>query len=85
LPKRKFRNPRRIGRGLRGKLRGVEPHSRGGKILSRGGSKLISKKIMLMPIPFLVPEVEEEAEEELSCVLRVENMVTNPLTVQRGR
>jgi hypothetical protein len=66
-------------------MRGVEPHSRSDKILSRGGSKLISKKIMLTPIHFLVPEVEEEVEEELSHVLRVVKMVIKPLTVHRGR
>jgi hypothetical protein len=34
---------------------------------------------------FLVPEVEEEAEEELSHVLHVEKTDTKPLTVQTGR
>jgi hypothetical protein len=40
---------------------------------------------MLTPTHFLVPEVEEEAEEELSHVLHVEKMDTKPLTVQTGR
>jgi hypothetical protein len=66
-------------------LREVEPHSRDGKILSRGGSKMISKEDMLMPIHFLVPEVEEEVEEELSHVSHVVKTVIKPWTVQRGR
>jgi hypothetical protein len=77
--------PRRIGRGLRVELREVEPRSRGSKILSRGDSKMISKEDMLMQIHFLVPEVEEEAEEELSHVSRVVRTDTKPWTVQRGR
>jgi hypothetical protein len=78
LFKREHRSPRRIGRGLRVKLRKVEPHSRGShklnrdsKILSRGGNDRISKEITLMPIHFLVLEVEAEVEEESSHVLRV--------------
>jgi hypothetical protein len=40
---------------------------------------------MLMPNTFLVPEVEEEAEEELSHVSRVVRTDIKPWTVQRGR
>jgi hypothetical protein len=42
---------------------------------------MISKKIMLMPIHFLIPEVEEGVEEELSRVLYVVKTDTKPLTV----
>jgi hypothetical protein len=79
------RSPKRIGRGLREKLKEVEPHSRGSKFLSRGGSKMISKEDMLTPIYFLVPEVEEEVEEELSHALHVVKTDTKPLTVQTGK
>ena len=40
---------------------------------------------MLMPTLFPVPEAEEEAEEELSHVLRVVKTDTKPWTVQTGR
>jgi hypothetical protein len=85
LPRKTSKSLRRIGRDLKEKLREVEPHSRGSKMLSQGGSKMISKEDMLMQIHFLVPEVEEEAEEELSHVSRVVKTVIKPWTVQRGR
>jgi hypothetical protein len=85
LPKKERRSPRRIGRDLREKLKGVEPHSRGSKMLSQGGSMMISKVDMLMPTPFLVPEVEVEVEVESSHVLRVGKTDKRPLTVQRGK
>jgi hypothetical protein len=40
---------------------------------------------MLMPTQFLVPEVEEEAEEESSHVLHVEKMDIRPWIVQIGK
>jgi hypothetical protein len=55
------------------------------QILSRGGSKMISKEDMLTRIHFLVPEVEAEVEEELSHVLHVVKTDTKPLTVQTGK
>jgi hypothetical protein len=85
LPKREPKIPRRIGRGLREKLKEVGPHSRGSKLLRRGGSKMISKEDMLMQAHFFVPEVKEEEEEELSHVLRVVKTATKPWIVQRGR
>jgi hypothetical protein len=72
LPRKNTRSPKRIGRGLRERLREVEPHSRGSKILSRGDNKMISREDMLMPVRFLIPEVEAEAVEELSHVSHVE-------------
>jgi hypothetical protein len=81
----RHRNPRRIGRDLRVELREVVPRSRDSKILSRGGSKRISREDMLMQTHFLVPEVEEEAEEELSHASRVVKTDTKPWTVQTGR
>jgi hypothetical protein len=48
LPKRKFKSPRRSGKDLREKMKEVEPHSKGSKLLSRGGTKMISKEDMLM-------------------------------------
>ena len=77
MPKKNFRSTRRIGRDLRVKLKEVEPHSR--------GSKMISKEIMLTLTHFLVPEVEEEAAEELSHVSHVERMGTSHSSVQRRR
>jgi hypothetical protein len=74
-----------LEKDLRVELKEVEPHSRGSKILSRGGNKMISKEDMLMQIHFLVPEVEEEVEEESSHVLHVGKMDTKLWTVQRGR
>ena len=44
---------------------------------------MISKEDTLMQILFLVPEVEEEAEE-LTPILHVVRMDTRPLTVQIG-
>jgi hypothetical protein len=84
LSKREHRSPRRIGRDLREKLKEEEPHSRGSRILSRGGRKMISREDMLTEPHFLVPEVEAEVEEELSHVSRVVKMDTKPLTVQTG-
>jgi hypothetical protein len=46
---------------------------------------MISKEDMLMQIHFLVPEVEEEAEEELSHVSHVVKTDIKPWTVQRGK
>jgi hypothetical protein len=54
-------------------------------MLSRGDNKMISKEDTLMQIQFLVPEVEEEVEEELSHVSHVVKTVIKPWTVQRGR
>jgi hypothetical protein len=78
------RSPRRNGRNLRVRLKEVEPH-RGSHMLNREGSIVISEEIMLMKTHFLVPEVEEEAEVELSHVLHVERMGTDHLSVQRKR
>jgi hypothetical protein len=85
LFKNECRSPRRIGKGLRVELREVVPRSRGSKMLSQGGSKMVSRVDMLMRIPFLVPEVEEEAEEELSLVSHVVKMDIKPLTVRREK
>jgi hypothetical protein len=85
LFKSECRSPRRIGRGLRVELREMLPHSRGSKILSRGGRKMVSRVDMLMRIPFLVPEVEEEVVEESSHALHVGKTVIKPWNVQRGR
>ena len=92
LFRREHRSPRRIGRYPRVKLNKVVPHCRDihkrdgdRKFLSRGGSKRISREDMLMPTHFLVPEAEEEAEEELSHVLRVVKTDTKPWIVQTGR
>jgi hypothetical protein len=43
-------------------LKEVDPHS-GDHILKREGSIMSRREIMLTQILFLVPEVEEEAEE----------------------
>jgi hypothetical protein len=77
--------PRRIGKDLRGELREVEPHRRDNKFLSRGDNKMISQEDTLMQIHFLVTEVEEKAEEELSPASHVVKMVTKPWTIQRER
>jgi hypothetical protein len=85
LFKSEHRSPRRIGKSLKEELKEVEPHSRGSRILSRGGSDRISKEITLMPTLFLVPGVEEEAVGESSHVSHVVKMVTKQWTVQRGK
>ena len=46
---------------------------------------MISKEDMLTRIHFLVPEVEEEVEEELSHVSHVVKTAINQWTVRRGR
>jgi hypothetical protein len=81
----RIQKPKEDWKGLRVELREVEPRSRSSKILSQGDSKMISREDMLMQIYFLVPEVEEEAEEELSHVLHVVKTDTRPLTVQREK
>jgi hypothetical protein len=58
--------------------------NKGSNMLSRGGSIQSRVADMLTPMQFLVPEVEEEAEEELSHVLHVEKMDIKPWTVQTG-
>jgi hypothetical protein len=82
---REHKSPKRIGKSLRVKLKEVEPPSRDNKILSRGDNRRVSREDMLMPTPFLIPEVEAEVEEELSRVSHVVKMGTKPWTVQRGR
>ena len=59
--------------------------NKGRNMLSRGGSIQSRVAVMLMPTQFLAPEVEEEAEEELSHVLHVERMGISHLSVQRKR
>jgi hypothetical protein len=46
---------------------------------------MINKEDMLTPTHFLVLEVEEEVEEELSHVLCVGKMDTKPWTVRTGK
>jgi hypothetical protein len=62
----------------------VVPH-RKDHTLNREGNIMSRREIMLMQILFLVPEVEEEAEVELSRVLHVGRMGTSHLSVQRKR
>jgi hypothetical protein len=86
LFKRELRSPRRIGRRPQGRAeRGGTSQQRQQNFEPRRQHNWISKEDMLMPIHFLVPEVEEEAEEELSHVSHVVKTVIKPLTVQRGR
>jgi hypothetical protein len=54
-------------------------------MLSQGGSIQSRMADMMMPTLFLVPEVEEEAEEESSHVLHVGRMDIKPWIVQTGR
>jgi hypothetical protein len=61
LPGIKIRNPRRIGRNLRLKMREVEAHNEG-NMMNREGIIPNREEIMLIIIHFLVPEVEEEQE-----------------------
>ena len=85
MPQKELKSPKKIGGGLREKLKEVAPHSKGDKILSRGGSKMISKEDMLTRIYFLVPEVEAKVEEELSRVLHVVRTTIKPWTIQTGK
>jgi hypothetical protein len=84
LPRINSRSPRRSGRDLRVNLKEVEPHSED-HMLNRKGSKMISEEITLMQTLFLIPEVEEEAEEESSHATHVGRMGIKKLTVQTGR
>jgi hypothetical protein len=59
----------------------VEAHSKGSDMLSQGGNIRSRVVDMLTPMLFLVPEVEDEAEEESSNALHVERTDTKPLTV----
>jgi hypothetical protein len=63
LPKINIRSPRRSGRNLRVKLKGVESH-REGHMLNREGNIQSRAEDMLTTTLFLVPEVEEEEEVE---------------------
>jgi hypothetical protein len=85
LPRRNIRSPRRNGRNLRVKLKEVETHSKDNNMLNRGDSIMSREEIMMMQIPFLVPEVEEEAEVESSHASHVERMDTRQLIVHIGR
>jgi hypothetical protein len=85
LPRKETRSPRRNGRNLRVKLKEVEPHSRGSRMLNKEDNKLMSEEIMLMQTLFLVLEVGEEIELESSHVLHVGKMGTNRSSVQRKR
>jgi hypothetical protein len=82
LPRRNIRSPRRNGRNLRVKLKGVEPHNEYNNILSRGDNITNREEIMLMQTLFLIPEVGEKAEVESSHVSHVERMDIKQLTVQ---
>jgi hypothetical protein len=53
-------------------------------MLSRGDNIQSRVAVMLMQTLFLIPEVEEEAEEESSHVLHVGRMDTKLLIVQTG-
>jgi hypothetical protein len=77
-------SPRRNGRNLRVRLREVVPH-RKDHTLNKEGSIMSRREIMLTKILFLVLEVEEEAEVELSHVSHVGRMGTGHLSVQRKR
>jgi hypothetical protein len=63
LPRKEPRSPKRNGRNLRVKLKGVEPH-REGHMLNNEDSIMNREEIMLIITCFLIPEVEEEEEEE---------------------
>jgi hypothetical protein len=77
-PKEDWKRPQ--GRAERGGTSQQRPN-----ISSQGGSKRISGEDMLMPTHFLVPEAEEEAEEELSHASHVVKTDTKPWTIQIGR
>jgi hypothetical protein len=64
LPKRELKISRRSGGSLRVSWREVEAHNKGNNMLSLGGSIQSRVAVMLMPIFFLIPEVEAEVEEE---------------------
>jgi hypothetical protein len=66
-------------------LREVDPHSEDSHVLNKEDNNMISEEIMLMQILFLVLEVEEEAEVELSHASHVERMGTSHSSVQRKR
>jgi hypothetical protein len=85
LPKKELRSPKRNGRNLRVKSKEVEPDSEDNPTLNREDNIMNREEIMLMQILFLILEVEEEEEVELSHVSHVERMGTGHLSVQRKR
>jgi hypothetical protein len=66
-------------------LREVEPHSEDNNMSNREDNIQRKREIMLTQILFLVPEVGEEVEVELSHDSHVERMDTGHLSVQRRR
>jgi hypothetical protein len=78
------RNLRTTGRSLRREQKEVEVHSEVSTLNSEG-SRQNKAEDTLTRTHFLVPEVEEEAEEESSHVTHVGKMDTRQLTVQIGR
>jgi hypothetical protein len=62
----------------------VEVHSEASTLNSEGNIQNRAEDTLIIT-RFLVPEVEEEAEVELSHASRVERMETRKLTVQIGR
>jgi len=84
LPKTGFRNPKITGRSLRPEWKEVEVLSKA-STLSSECSRKNKVEDTLMLILFLVPEVEEEAEEESSHVTHVGRMDIRQLIVQIGR
>jgi hypothetical protein len=84
LPRRNSRSPRRNGRNLRVRSREVVPRKKD-HTLNREGRIMSRREIMLMQILFLVLEVEEEAEVELSHVSHVGRMGTGHLSFQRKK
>jgi hypothetical protein len=82
LPKRNSRSPRRNGKNLGARLKKVGPHNEDSHRLNIEDNIMINGEIMLTRTLFLVPEEEEEAEEESSHVLHVGRMDIKPLIVQ---
>ena len=81
MPRTNTRSPRRTGRSLRLELREVEVHSEASTLNSEG-CRQNKTEDTLTRTHFLVPEVEEEAEEESSHATYVERMGTKQLTIQ---
>jgi hypothetical protein len=80
LPKTGSINLRTTGRNLRPKWKEVEVHSEA-STLNNKGSRQNRAEDTLMLIFFLVPEVEEEAEEESSHATHVKRMGAKQLII----